>query len=162
MEPTASSRKPLPEARFATPTFFVVGAVKAGTTALHLFLDQHPEIYMSPVKETNFFSQADMQPEHYNRDYRHDVNVNLVSSSWGDEITSKARNALVIFILVVAAFISIRFEWRMAIGAIVFLWPFIEERLSRRLGVPDWVWIVLGLLGFLGFMLLTVWESFAA
>lgn len=59
------------------PDFFVVGAVKAGTTALHLFLDQHPGVYMSPVKETNFFSQEDMTPEHFNRDYKHDVNVDL-------------------------------------------------------------------------------------
>ncbi len=59
------------------PNFFVVGAVKAGTTALHLFLDQHPQVYMSPVKETNFFSQADMKAEHFNRDYRHDVRFNL-------------------------------------------------------------------------------------
>lgn len=59
------------------PNFFVVGAVKAGTTALHLFLDQHPEIFMSPVKETNYFSQPDMRADHFNRDYRHDVNVNL-------------------------------------------------------------------------------------
>jgi hypothetical protein len=62
---------------YPLPNFFVVGAVKAGTTALHLFLDQHPEIFMSPVKETNFFSQPDMHAEHFNRDYRHDVNVNL-------------------------------------------------------------------------------------
>ncbi len=48
-----------------------------------------------------------------------DVNVNLVSSSWGAEITDKAIRALLIFIVVVAAFISIRFEWRMAIAAIV-------------------------------------------
>ncbi|NNE10833.1 MAG: protein translocase subunit SecF [Ilumatobacter sp.] len=48
-----------------------------------------------------------------------EVNVNLVSSSWGSEITSKALRALVIFLIVVAAFISIRFEWRMALAAIV-------------------------------------------
>ena len=48
-----------------------------------------------------------------------DVNVNLVSSSWGSEITQKALRALVIFLAVVAVFISIRFEWRMAVGAIV-------------------------------------------
>ena len=47
-----------------------------------------------------------------------DVNVNLVSSSWGADITSKALEALVIFLAVVAIFISIRFEWRMAVGAI--------------------------------------------
>lgn len=48
-----------------------------------------------------------------------DVNVNLVSSSWGSEITQKALRALIIFLAVVAVFISIRFEWRMAVGAIV-------------------------------------------
>lgn len=48
-----------------------------------------------------------------------DVNVNLVSSSWGSEITSKALRALVIFLIVVAIFISLRFEWRMALAAIV-------------------------------------------
>ncbi len=48
-----------------------------------------------------------------------DVNVNLVSSSWGAEITTKALEALVIFIVIVAIFIAIRFEWRMALAAIV-------------------------------------------
>ncbi len=48
-----------------------------------------------------------------------DVNVNLVSSSWGSEITSKAIRALLIFLVVVAIFISIRFEWRMAVAAII-------------------------------------------
>ncbi|HEY5665056.1 MAG TPA: protein translocase subunit SecF [Ilumatobacter sp.] len=48
-----------------------------------------------------------------------EVNVNLVSSSWGSEITNKALRALVIFLVVVAIFISLRFEWRMALAAIV-------------------------------------------
>jgi preprotein translocase subunit SecF len=48
-----------------------------------------------------------------------DVNVNLVSSSWGSEITDKAARALVIFLIVVAIFISLRFEWRMALAAII-------------------------------------------
>jgi hypothetical protein len=42
----------------ALPTFLIIGAVKAGTTSLHHYLDQHPEIQMSTVKETNFFSGA--------------------------------------------------------------------------------------------------------
>ncbi len=47
-----------------------------------------------------------------------EVNVNLVSSSWGSEITSKALRALIFFVIIVAIFISIRFEWRMALAAI--------------------------------------------
>lgn len=38
------------------PTFFIIGAAKAATTSLHSYLDQHPEIQMSVVKEPNFFS----------------------------------------------------------------------------------------------------------
>ena len=39
------------------PNFFVVGAPKAGTTSLYHYLDQHPEIYMSPIKEPNYFAE---------------------------------------------------------------------------------------------------------
>src|SRR4051812_12329998 len=38
------------------PNFFVVGAGKAGTTSLHRYLAQHPQIYMSPVKEPCYFA----------------------------------------------------------------------------------------------------------
>ena len=37
------------------PNFLVIGAAKGGTTSLHHYLRQHPEIYLTPVKETNFF-----------------------------------------------------------------------------------------------------------
>src|ERR1700688_2661111 len=39
----------------AMPDFFVAGAPKAGTTALHAALARHPALYMSAVKETKFF-----------------------------------------------------------------------------------------------------------
>ncbi len=38
------------------PNFFVVGAPKAGTTSLYHHQDQHPDIFMSPMKETSYFS----------------------------------------------------------------------------------------------------------
>jgi hypothetical protein len=37
------------------PDFFVIGAPKAGTTALHAALARHPQLFMSPVKEPKFF-----------------------------------------------------------------------------------------------------------
>jgi hypothetical protein len=39
----------------ALPDFFVAGAPKAGTTALHAALARHPSLYMSAVKEPKFF-----------------------------------------------------------------------------------------------------------
>lgn len=44
------------------PNFFVIGAPKAGTTALHATLIQHPDIYMSPVKEPHFFICEGQKP----------------------------------------------------------------------------------------------------
>ncbi len=38
------------------PNFLVIGARKAGTTSLYHYLDQHPDVFMSPVKEPNFFA----------------------------------------------------------------------------------------------------------
>ena len=46
-------------------------------------------------------------------------------------------------------------------GALVFFWPFIEERLTARFKVNDRVWVTIGVLAFLGFLMLTVWESFS-
>jgi hypothetical protein len=40
----------------ALPTFFIVGAPKAGTTSLHNYLDAHPQIQMSAIKEPRFFA----------------------------------------------------------------------------------------------------------
>ena len=39
----------------ALPDFLVIGAPKAGTTALHAALARHPQLYMSPVKEPKYF-----------------------------------------------------------------------------------------------------------
>jgi hypothetical protein len=40
------------------PDFFVIGAPKAGSTALHASLAQHPQLYLSKVKEPKFFLTA--------------------------------------------------------------------------------------------------------
>ncbi len=41
------------------PNFLVIGVAKAGTTALYEVLKQHPQIYMSPVKEPGYFTFVD-------------------------------------------------------------------------------------------------------
>ncbi len=48
-----------------------------------------------------------------------EVSANSVSSSWGSDITAQAVRALIVFLIAVSIFISIRFEWRMALAAIV-------------------------------------------
>jgi hypothetical protein len=49
-----------PEDKFMNPfpDFIIAGSAKSGTTALHLMLDQHPDVFMSAIKETNYFIHA--------------------------------------------------------------------------------------------------------
>ncbi len=48
-----------------------------------------------------------------------DISVSSVSSQWGWSITKKAIWALAIFLGLIAIFISIRFEWRMAVASLL-------------------------------------------
>jgi len=53
------------------PNFFIIGAPQCGTTALYDTLTQHPEIYMSPVKEPHYFTFDGDPPTYHglNGDY---------------------------------------------------------------------------------------------
>lgn len=37
------------------PTFYIIGVPKAGTSSLYHYLNEHPDIFMSHIKEPNFF-----------------------------------------------------------------------------------------------------------
>ena len=41
------------------PDLVIVGAMKAGTTSLHRYLREHPQILMAAGKELHFFSAAE-------------------------------------------------------------------------------------------------------
>lgn len=47
------------------------------------------------------------------------VDVNAVGPSWGRQITHKAERALVFFFILITLYISFRFEWKMAVAAII-------------------------------------------
>ena len=40
------------------PNFFIVGAARSGTTSLYEYLKDVPEVFMSPVKEPNYFNPS--------------------------------------------------------------------------------------------------------
>jgi len=50
-----------------------------------------------------------------------EIKVQVVGPTWGSEISKKALQGLVVFILLVSIFLSIYFEWRMAVAALVAL-----------------------------------------
>jgi preprotein translocase subunit SecF len=49
------------------------------------------------------------------------VQVELVGPSWGSSISHKAIEALIVFLVLVVIYLSIAFEWRMAVGAFTAL-----------------------------------------
>jgi len=73
-------------------------------------VDDQPQDVRVKLQEA-FAKAAGVQPA--------DVSVASVSATWGSEITRKAVQALVVFLALIAIYISIRFEWRMALTAIL-------------------------------------------
>jgi preprotein translocase subunit SecF len=50
-----------------------------------------------------------------------EVRVQIVGPSWGSDITGKAINALIVFLVLVSLFLAVAFEWRMAVAALIAL-----------------------------------------
>ena len=49
------------------------------------------------------------------------MSTNFVGASWGSQITTKAIQALITFLIVIVLYLSIAFEWKMAVAAFVAL-----------------------------------------
>jgi preprotein translocase subunit SecF len=50
-----------------------------------------------------------------------DISIQTVGSSWGSQVSQKAIQALIAFLIVIVIYLSIAFEWRMAASAFVAL-----------------------------------------
>ena len=83
------------------------------------------------------------------------VNVQAVSSSWGSDITKAAIRGLVFFLIAVCIFIAIRFEWKMAVGAIAALFHdlLLTAGIYSVVGFEVSPSTIVGLLTILGFSL---------
>ncbi|MGH2723104.1 MAG: protein translocase subunit SecF [Actinomycetota bacterium] len=57
--------------------------------------------------------QAGIEPEA--------ISVTDIGPKWGEQISAKALQGLIIFLIVVSIYISLRFEWKMAVGALAAL-----------------------------------------
>jgi preprotein translocase subunit SecF len=81
--------------------------------------------------------------------------VRDTSPKWGDEVTKQALISLVVFLLAVFAYISIRFDWKMALGALAA----VTHDLIITAGIYAWVGFevspstVIALLTILGYSL---------
>jgi preprotein translocase subunit SecF len=89
-----------------------------------------------------------------------DINVDkisnqTVSSSWGHNITIKAIEGLIVFLIAVSIYIAIRFDWRMAVAALAALLHdlVVAAGIYSLVGFEVTPSTVVGLLTILGFSL---------
>lgn len=76
-----------------------------------------------------------------------------IGATWGSEISSKAARGLVLVLLLIAVYISFRFEWKMSVGALIALAhdiiiTFGVYSLTGRQVTPETIIAVLTILGF--------------
>ena len=83
------------------------------------------------------------------------ISVNFVGASWGSQISQKALQALIAFLIVIVIYLSIAFEWRMAVAALIALVHdiVITVGVYALAGFPVSPATVIGLLTILGYSL---------
>ncbi len=84
-----------------------------------------------------------------------DVTNSTTSASWGQDVTSKAIQGLLVFLVLVVAFLAVRFQWKMAVGAMVAMFHdlVIAAGVYSLVGFEVTPASVIGLLTILGFSL---------
>jgi len=90
---------------------------------------------------------------------RKEVDITFVGPSWGKDVSNKAVKALIVFFLVIAAYISLRFEWKMALSALaavvhdILVTVGVYSLLGKVLGIEVTPATVIAFLTILGFSL---------
>ena len=83
-----------PRSELRAPDFFVVGHPKCGTSALFVMLRQHPQIFMSAIKEPRFFSpelrSRFRRPEGDKRPHTLDGYLSLFAEARADQRVGEA------------------------------------------------------------------------
>jgi preprotein translocase subunit SecF len=84
-----------------------------------------------------------------------DVSTQVIGPSWGEQITKKALTGLVVFLILIVFYLSITFEWRMAVAALVALFHdvFITIGIYALVGFEVTPATVIGVLTILGYSL---------
>jgi preprotein translocase subunit SecF len=77
--------------------------------------------YQVQTKDLSISQQEQVVSELESKAGASNVNVQFVGPSWGSQITSKAIEALIAFLIVIVIYLSIAFEWKMAVAAFVAL-----------------------------------------
>jgi hypothetical protein len=63
------------------PNLFIVGTGRAGTTSLYNYLKQHPEVFMSPIKEPQYFLRKDIY------EFHDGIDIEKIISDFGEYVS---------------------------------------------------------------------------
>ena len=73
------------------------------------------------LDKTERFEVQNALADRFLSGHRNQVSLSSVGASWGSQISHKALEALIAFLIVIVAYLSLAFEWRMATAALVAL-----------------------------------------
>jgi preprotein translocase subunit SecF len=107
----ANARSTIEGLGVANPTVQTIGRAGSGTDL---------RVTTGPLSQDQISKVIAGISKKYNVD-QNNVNESDVGASWGRQVTNKALQGLVLFLIAVIIYISIRFEPKMAIAAIVAL-----------------------------------------
>jgi len=89
------------------PNFIIIGAAKSGTTSLYKYLQEHPDVYVSPQKEPRFFAVL----SDFNKVVGNDEDQKRL---WGDSITTLEDY--------IALFDGVRHEKAIGEASPIYIW----------------------------------------
>lgn len=59
------------------PDFIFVGVGKGGTTSMYHYLHAHPQVFLPPIKETNFFITPFLAFDELREDFQHSIKIDI-------------------------------------------------------------------------------------
>jgi preprotein translocase subunit SecF len=79
------------------------------------------QVQTEPMSNAGRTKVQDAIATEYHLNANKDVSVQFVGPTWGSEISKKAAEALIAFLIAIVLYLSVAFEWRMALAALVAL-----------------------------------------
>jgi preprotein translocase subunit SecF len=79
------------------------------------------QVQTEPMSDAGRTKVQDAIATQYHLNANKDVSVQFVGPTWGSEISKKAAEALIAFLIAIVLYLSVAFEWRMALAALVAL-----------------------------------------
>jgi preprotein translocase subunit SecF len=110
-----------PSASISDVRATVQGAGAPGDPIVQAISGGKWEVQTEPMPEAGRTKVQDAIAARYHLKNVDQVSTQFVGATWGSDITKKAAEALIAFLVVIVLYLSIAFEWKMAVSALIAL-----------------------------------------